>query len=135
MSRRKKSTIALALLITACGVALQARTQENSRSSVPTQVFVVNTQDASVSLVDLKGMKETRRFQVGPRPYGVAVSLDGKTVAVGVEDEEKVKFYDTADFKLKGEARISFQLEFCGVSSREISPVCNCMRRSHIHVT
>jgi YVTN family beta-propeller protein len=67
---------------------------------------VVNTQDASVSLLDLKGMKETRRFHVGPRPYGVAVSLDGKTVAVGVEDEEKVKFYDTTDFKLKGEARI-----------------------------
>ena len=67
---------------------------------------MVNTQDASVSLVDLKGMKEARRFQVGPRPYGVAVSRDGKTVAVGVEDEEKVKFYDTPDFKLKGEARI-----------------------------
>jgi DNA-binding beta-propeller fold protein YncE len=106
MSRQQKSIIASVLLITACGVALQARTQENSKLSVPTQVFVVNTQDASVSLVDLKGMKETRRFQVGPRPYGVAVSLDGGTVAVGVEDEEKVKFYDTADFKLKGEARI-----------------------------
>lgn len=106
MSRQKKSVIASALLITSCVVALQARTQGNSKLSVPTQVFVVNTQDASVSLVDLKVMKETRRFQVGPRPYGVAVSLDGGTVAVGVEDEEKVKFYDTADFKLKGEARI-----------------------------
>jgi YVTN family beta-propeller protein len=106
MSRQKISIVASALLIAACGFALRARTQESSKSSVPTQVFVVNTQDASVSLVDLKGMKETRRFQVGPRPYGVAVSLDGKTVAVGVEDEEKVKFYDTTDFKLKGEARI-----------------------------
>jgi DNA-binding beta-propeller fold protein YncE len=85
---------------------LPARPQANSPSASPSQVFVVNTQDASVSLVDLKAMKETQRFQVGPRPYGVAVSRDGKTVAVGVEDEERVKFYDTTDFKLKGETRI-----------------------------
>jgi YVTN family beta-propeller protein len=89
-----------------CVGVLPARPPANWPSASPAQVFVVNTQDASVSLVDLKGMKEARRFQVGPRPYGVAVSRDGKTVAVGVEDEERVKFYDTTDFNLKGETRI-----------------------------
>lgn len=70
------------------------------------EVFVVNTQDASVSRVDLAAMKEVGRFPVGSRPYGIAVTKDGKTVAVGVEDEEKVKFFDASGFKLRGEARI-----------------------------
>ena len=46
------------------------------------EVLVVNTQGASVSRVDLAGMKEVGRFQVGERPYGIAVTPDGKTVAV-----------------------------------------------------
>lgn len=74
--------------------------------SSPRQVLVVNTQDASVSLVDLTAMKELKRFTVGPRPYGIAVLRDGQTVAVGVEDEEKVKFFALPDFKLKGEVHI-----------------------------
>jgi YVTN family beta-propeller protein len=106
MGTQRNFFIGLALLIVACATMVRARAQEDSPSSSPAQVFVVNTQDASVSLVDLNGMKEVRRFPVGARPYGVAVNRDGKTVAVGVEDEEKVKFFDTADFKLKGETRI-----------------------------
>ena len=70
------------------------------------EVFVVNTQDASVSRVDLAAMKEVARFPVGARPYGIAVTKDGTTVVVGVEDEERVKFFDTKDFKLRGETRI-----------------------------
>lgn len=72
----------------------------------PTHVFVVNTQDASISLVALDGMKEVKRVPVGPRPYGIAVTTDGTRVAVGVEDEEKVKFFDTGTFKMLGEAPI-----------------------------
>jgi YVTN family beta-propeller protein len=72
----------------------------------PRQVFVVNTQDASVSLVDIATMKELKRHPVGPRPYGIAVTRDGKTVAVGVEDEECVKFFSLPDFKLKGQTKI-----------------------------
>jgi DNA-binding beta-propeller fold protein YncE len=72
----------------------------------PTKVFVVNTQDASVSLVDLTSMKELNRFAVGNRPYGIAVTRDGQTVAVGVEDEEAVKFFSLLDFKLKGKVPI-----------------------------
>ncbi len=72
----------------------------------PAKVFVVNTQDASVSLVDLKTMKEEARFPVGKRPYGIAVAQDAGTVAVGVEDEEAVKFFSLPDFKLKGKVPI-----------------------------
>jgi DNA-binding beta-propeller fold protein YncE len=74
--------------------------------TAPGQVFVVNTQDASVSLVDLSTMKEMKRHTVGPRPYGIAVSRDGKTAAVGVEDEECVKFFSLPDFKPKGRTPI-----------------------------
>lgn len=83
-----------------------ARAQESLAGQSPKQVFVVNTQEASISLVDIATMKEVRRIPVGPRPYGVVVSRDGRRLAVGVEDEEKVKFYDTTDFKLLGETRI-----------------------------
>jgi DNA-binding beta-propeller fold protein YncE len=51
-------------------------------------------------------MKEAKRFPVGPRPYGIAVSHDGKTVAVGVEDEESVKFFSLPDFKLIRQTKI-----------------------------
>lgn len=76
------------------------------KKAAPKQALVVNTQDASVSLVDLATMKEEKRFKVGPRPYGIAVSRDGKTLAVGVEDEECVKFYSLPDFKLKGKTPV-----------------------------
>jgi DNA-binding beta-propeller fold protein YncE len=80
--------------------------EEVAAQQAPTKVLVVNTQDASVSLVDLESMKEVGRHPVGPRPYGIAVSRDGKSVAVGVEDDECVKFFSMPDFKLQGQARI-----------------------------
>jgi len=87
-------------------LCVPARAQERGTGPTPRQVFVVNTQDASVSLVDITTMKEVRRIPVGSRPYGVVVSRDGRRLAVGVEDEEKVKFYDTTKFKLLGETRV-----------------------------
>lgn len=75
-------------------------------AQIPQKAFVVNTQDSSVSLIDITGNKEIRRFKVGAIPYGIAVSGDGNTVAVGVEGEMKVKFYDTKTYKLKGESSI-----------------------------
>ena len=74
--------------------------------AAPDQVFVVNTQDASVSLVDLASMKEVKRYDVGKRPYGIAVTHDGKSVAVGVEDEECVKLFSLPEFKEKGRTKI-----------------------------
>ena len=77
----------------ALGPAVTVRADEKT---APKHVFVVNTQDASVSLVDLAAMKELKRYEVGKRPYGIAVAQDGKLVAVGVEDEECVKFADVS---------------------------------------
>jgi len=70
------------------------------------RVFVVNTKGASVSLVDLAAQKEIHRISVGEKPYGIALTRDGKVMAVGVEGEQKIKFYDTGTFKLKGETRV-----------------------------
>ncbi len=95
----------LCMLLALAGVST-ARAEEKATANIPKHAFVVNTQDASVSLVDLSSMKEVKRYPVGPRPYGIAVSRDGKTVAVGVEDEECVKFYSLPDFKLKGKTPI-----------------------------
>lgn len=79
---------------------------EKGATEAPRQVFVVNTGDGTVSLVDLVTMKATDKYPVGPRPYEIAVSKDGKTVAVGVEDEECVKFFSLPDFKEKGRTTI-----------------------------
>jgi YVTN family beta-propeller protein len=87
-------------------LAVSACPSAPAQTRPPSRVFVVNTQDASVSTVDLEEMKEIARHPVGSRPYGVAVTADGKTVAVGVEDEEKVKFFDAETFEPQGETAI-----------------------------
>lgn len=96
----------LAGAIAAAPLLFVSSGRADDKAPAPKQVFVVNTQDASVSLVDLATMKEVKRFEVGKRPYGIAVSKDGKTVVVGVEDEECVKFYSLPDFALKGKTPI-----------------------------
>lgn len=75
-------------------------------AQTPQKVFVVNTQDSTVSLIDIAGKKELSRFKVGAKPYGIAVTQDQKIVAVGVEGEMKIKFYDTKTFALKAETPI-----------------------------
>jgi DNA-binding beta-propeller fold protein YncE len=74
--------------------------------AVPAGVYVVNTKGKTVSLVDLSAQKEIKRLEVGPTPYGVAVANNGETLIVGVEGEEKVKFFDTKTFRQKGETKI-----------------------------
>ncbi len=78
----------------------------SAHTAASEQVFVVNTGDDSVSLVDLGTLREVKRFDVGQSPYGVAVTRDGETVAVGVEGEGKVKFYNVKDLAFKAEVRI-----------------------------
>jgi YVTN family beta-propeller protein len=90
-------------MITALGAAVGTR---QTSADAPKQAFVVNTDNASVSLVDLATMKEVSRHPVGPRPYGIAVMRDGKSVAVGVEDEECVKFFALPSFELQAKVPI-----------------------------
>jgi YVTN family beta-propeller protein len=99
--------ILIAAILSPCAAPQTTAAAEGKADApAPKQVFVVNTGDGTVSLVDLKTMKEVERYKVGSRPYGIAVSRDGKIVAVGVEDEEKVKFFSLPDFKEKGECKI-----------------------------
>lgn len=77
-----------------------------AESAPPGGVLVVNTQDASVSRIDLDSLKEVGRYPVGQKPYGIAVTRDGQTVAVGVEGEEQVKFFAAEDFAPRGQVRI-----------------------------
>jgi YVTN family beta-propeller protein len=93
-------------LTSSAGLVLAGALLADTKETAPSHVYAVNTQDASVSLVNLAKMKEEKRHKVGPRPYGIAVTRDGKTVAVGVEDEEKVKFFSASDFTAKGEVKI-----------------------------
>ena len=72
----------------------------------PEAFYVVNTKGDSVSLVDLSEMRETRRIEVGKEPYGVVALPDGKRVAIGVEGEGKVKFFDSTDYRLLAEVEI-----------------------------
>src|SRR5262249_12414210 len=88
------------------GILIHTPQGQAGGNTTPKQVFVVNTGDASVSLVDLVSMKEVKRYPVGPRPYGIAVSQNGKRVAVGVEDEECVKFFALPNFTLEGKVPI-----------------------------
>jgi len=74
--------------------------------AAPAGVYVVNTKGASVSLVDLGTQKELKRIPVGQTPYGVVVADQGSTLIVGVEGEEKLKFFDTKTFQVKGETKI-----------------------------
>ncbi len=75
-------------------------------AATPSKIFVVNRMDSSVSLVDLGTMKELRRIHVGPLPYYAQLSGDESVLVVTVEGDEKVKFYDTKNFDLKGEVKI-----------------------------
>jgi len=83
----------------ACAAVMATATPKLSATTPLAKIFVVNTADSSISLVDLNTMKEVRRIPVGVRPYFVALSGDGKTLAVTVEGEDKIRFFDTRNFQ------------------------------------
>lgn len=85
---------------------MNAVAQSGAGAKSPTKLFVVNVADSSVSLVDISTLKELKRFKVGPLPYFVALSGDNKVLAVSVEGEEKVKFYDAQTLQQKAEVHI-----------------------------
>ena len=67
----RRTEILLGVILLTTFVLVPAPAQERSAVVAPRQVLVVNTQDASVSQVDIATMKEIRRIPVGPRmgPY------------------------------------------------------------------
>lgn len=76
--------------------------------------FVVNTLDGSVSVVNPHDMQETRRFAVGKRPYGIVVSAETGTIVVGVEGENKLKFFNSTSFELMGAVSVDGMAQ-CGI--------------------
>jgi streptogramin lyase len=88
------------------GIAIFISVVLAAPAALPAEVLVVNTQDASVSRVDLAAMVEVGRYPVGERPYGIAVTRDGRTVVVGVEGEGKVRFFSSDGFAPAGETPI-----------------------------
>ena len=106
MFARFTASTAWAIGLLAFAALLRDANARAADETSPRSVFVVNTQDASISLVDLETMQETRRIPVGETPYGIALTSDGGALAVGVEGEGKVKFFDTGDFSLRGEVPI-----------------------------
>lgn len=97
-SRAVRATTLLLMLI--CAPVLRA--QEH----IPTKAFVVNVLDSTVSEVDLRTMAELRSVNVGARPYYPAVSADGSTLAVTVEGEGVLRFFDTKTMSRKGEIAV-----------------------------
>lgn len=74
-----------------------------AKKSEASKIFLSNPADASVSVVDLETLKEVAKINVGADPYFPAVSGDGKTLAVSVEGEGKIKYYNTETLELIGE--------------------------------
>jgi DNA-binding beta-propeller fold protein YncE len=93
----------------ACLVALVAATTSTvvtAQVVTPTKAFVVNILDSTVAEIDLTTMKHLRTLHTGPRPYYPCLSGDNSVLAVTVEGEGKVKFYDVATLKQRGEISI-----------------------------
>jgi YVTN family beta-propeller protein len=68
MKLRGSAIIALAVVLMV-GIN-SASTGQKGDTATPKQVFVVNTGEGTVSLVDLTTMKEVEKYKVGSRPYG-----------------------------------------------------------------
>ncbi len=91
----------LALVLTiAVGVVASASA---TAAGAANRAYVVNTADSSVMEVDLSTLKVMRSVKVGNDPYYVAVSGDHKTLAVTVEGEQMIKFFDTKTLSFKGQ--------------------------------
>lgn len=102
----KRNPLLIAPVLAVLGLAAPPSRAAAQDAPTPKQVFVVNTGGGTVSRVDLDTMSQVEKYEVGSRPYGIAVSRDGMTLAVGVEDEECVKFFSLPEFKLKGKTPI-----------------------------
>lgn len=70
------------------------------------RIFVANLEDSSFSVLSYPDMKEVARKHVGPRPYYLAINGDNSVLAITVEGEEAVKFYDAKTYEQRGQVHI-----------------------------
>lgn len=68
-------------------------------------LVVLNSGEASISLVDLQERKELRRFEVGKEPHHLMRTPDGKSLIVANAVSNDLMFLDPATGELQGRLR------------------------------
>jgi hypothetical protein len=102
MNRACNSLLALLLLPLTFHLSYAQPSASPTRAVTPTRIYVCHYDDSAVSVVDYPSLEEIGRYNVGAHPYYVAVSGDNRTVAVTVEGEHCIKFFDAATFAYRG---------------------------------
>jgi DNA-binding beta-propeller fold protein YncE len=99
-----KSWLAVALLLAAGAGAARAEGL----------AFVLNSADASISLLDVSGQRELKRIPVLREPHHMALSPDRRSLLVGDTGANEVFFFDPATAALQRRLPISdpYQLQF-----------------------
>ncbi|HVK38082.1 MAG TPA: YncE family protein [Candidatus Kapabacteria bacterium] len=94
--------LAIAALLSGSGAALA----QPSGITDFDRIFVCNLEDSSFSVLSYPEMKEVARKHVGPRPYYLAINGDNSILAITVEGEESIKFYNAKTYEQLGQLRI-----------------------------
>lgn len=69
-------------------------------------LYVANMKGGTVSVIDVPGLKETKRIAVGKGPVQVGFSADGKQAYVSLSGENRLGLIDTASQRLMGKVAV-----------------------------
>jgi YVTN family beta-propeller protein len=108
MRRRSFSLLALALLVPALGAFRPAAAQASGLA------FVINSNDATVSLIDVETQRELRRVPMLREPHHMALTPDHKSLLIGDTTGNALFFLDPHTGALQRRLAISdpYQLVF-----------------------
>ena len=84
---RKLALALAAFVVLTCGVAAQAQ-------ALKSPIFVLNSLDASVSVIDPASWKETKRIPTGKEPHHLYLTPDEKSVIVANALSDSLTFID-----------------------------------------
>jgi len=81
------------------------------------QLYVDNSLDKTVSVIDLKQLKVVRDLDIGaPQIHGLALRSDGKLLFVTVESDHTLRFVDTATGRTRSTIKLSGRPNECAVT-------------------
>jgi YVTN family beta-propeller protein len=81
------------------------------------QLYVDNSLDKTVSVIDLKQLKVVKDFDMGATQiHGLALRSDGKLLFVTVESDHTLRFVDTATGQTKATIKLSGRPNECAVT-------------------
>ncbi len=84
-----------ALALTALGAAFAPATQANTgNTSGASPIFVLNSLDADISVIDPKGFRELKRIPTGKEPHHLYLTPDRKTMVVANALGDSLTFLD-----------------------------------------